>query len=230
MVLCLDNQQFLFNVCESYQRYIKEHSLKFQCEARVFLSRLDSHSTGGLYGLMLTMIAHKAGLGTRVYGPKGVVELFREALFLFWHNMLPYSVANLTGSKEVMPGLLKQNDIDAIVQDSSINMSHLYYEAIERKAKENAKSINDASSDLKEGLEGNGMVYEDGLCKVSSLVASWGGKECLSFLVETSQQMGKVQMDKCKEKGVAKTQIGQVMKGQAVMANGEWVQPIDLVD
>lgn len=55
IIIHTDNKKFIFNVPTCFQRFTKEHSLKFPKGGHYFFTKVSSSTIAGLNGFMLTI-------------------------------------------------------------------------------------------------------------------------------------------------------------------------------
>lgn len=56
IVLTANNQKYIFNVPETFQRFSREHRFKYNRGTIIFFTKTCSATVTGLLGLMLTLV------------------------------------------------------------------------------------------------------------------------------------------------------------------------------
>lgn len=99
IVCSFDNARYVFNVPDGFQRYIKEHKVKMGTGATFMITRLCTTRICGLFGYIQTLVAERAALGCKIYGPLGVTALFNTLRYndIGGYKTLPYSVQEYNG-------------------------------------------------------------------------------------------------------------------------------------
>lgn len=100
IVFEIDNEKYYFNVPETTQRFIRDHGSKFSKDSKFFFSRLTASHLAGMIGLSLTLFQNSLSQGSKIYGPPGVCQFFRDLRYITGIKMCHYSVACLKKDAE----------------------------------------------------------------------------------------------------------------------------------
>lgn len=100
IMLQIDNEKYYFNVPETTQRFVKDHGAKFAKESKFFFSRLAATHLAGIIGLSLTLYQNSLSQGSKIYGPPGITQFFRDLRYVTGIKMCHYSVASMKPETE----------------------------------------------------------------------------------------------------------------------------------
>lgn len=113
------NTKYLFNVPETFQRFMATHRFRFAKESKIFLTRLHPLSLTGLFGLLLTSYSFNVCEGVKIYGPRGLSQYLDSIRFIMGFKILPFSCFNFgdpKGKEERLIGVKDLSQINQIVE------------------------------------------------------------------------------------------------------------------
>lgn len=114
VMLQIDNDKYYFNIPETTQRFVKDHGAKFGRDSKFFFSRLTTAHLAGIIGLSLTLYQNSVSHGSKIFGPPGLCQFFRDLRYVTGIKMCHYSVACLKpGTDEEIIGI---NDDDELLR------------------------------------------------------------------------------------------------------------------
>jgi ribonuclease BN (tRNA processing enzyme) len=163
VVFEVDNEKYYFNVPETTQRFIRDHGSKFSKDSKFFFSRLTATHLAGVIGLSLTLFQHSLSQGSKIYGPPGVCQFFRDLRYVTGIKMCHYSVACLKNESESeIIGICDDDEMLKLVNSPDAIDIFTNWDEYCRKNPLPPKSLNQASSLFKPS-----MYLTEGLQKAS---------------------------------------------------------------
>lgn len=100
VLLEIENEKYFFNVPETTQRFVREHGSKFGKDSKFFFAKLSASHLTGMIGLSLTLFQNGLSQGSKVYGPPGICQFFRDLRYITGIKLCHYSIACLKGEHE----------------------------------------------------------------------------------------------------------------------------------
>jgi ribonuclease BN (tRNA processing enzyme) len=117
IVVTIQNQKYVFNLLECFQRFAKQHRVKLPKASNIFLTKVTANSIAGLYGFMLTLFDTGNAWDTKIYLQPCVFDYFEEVKYQMGYRTLGYSLADWNGrcrrgfrSMERVQELIKRKD------------------------------------------------------------------------------------------------------------------------
>ena len=119
IVCSFDNFRYIFNIPDGFQRFVKDNNIKINPAPRIFFTRNSTQTLSGCFGYLHTLLAQNCGIGTKIYGPRGIYNLFNMKRYneIGGFKTLPYSFQEINGKlllgtkdTKLIEELLQQND------------------------------------------------------------------------------------------------------------------------
>ena len=89
--LQIDDSTFVFNVPDSFQRFLSENSIKNNEGLNIFFTRSNSDSFHGALGYMLTLTGQMKSDNLKIYAPASIINFFYQNRYLYGHRCSNYS-------------------------------------------------------------------------------------------------------------------------------------------
>ncbi|KAL2547592.1 tRNAse Z4 [Forsythia ovata] len=125
VLLFFDNQRFIFNAGEGFQRFCIEHKIKLSKLDHIFLSRVCSETAGGLPGLLLTLNGI-GDVGVNVWGPTDLNYL-AAAMEYFIPNAAMDRFCCFgqmhDSNGDAIPTSQKSDDLHVLIDDDVVKIS-----------------------------------------------------------------------------------------------------------
>jgi len=209
LALSIENQKYFFNIPDSFQRYFKEHSIKFPKGAKIFLSQLSSNHITGLFGLILTLNAQGLAEDTQIFGPPGLSEYLDNVRFLIGHRILPFSIYDFFNQNEKLLGIKSASFLNEIFNLKEYNSIFFKMNKFLFQKKEtNPEFINDAESFIKEN-----SYYKDENIEIHPvLLCEKSLKPSLCYILQPNKIPGKVNSEKLKTHNIPTKSIKQLLE------------------
>lgn len=149
ILITIQNQKYIVNMPECFQRFNKEHRFKFPKASNMFFTKVDANSVAGLFGFMLSLFQADNVWDTKLFLNPQLYDYFEEIRYQMGFKILAYSFVDWNGrcrrgfrSMDRIQELLKRKDYPT-------RFHHLesYLNEVVPKS-----DINDASTLLKNGV------------------------------------------------------------------------------
>ena len=251
IVILFDTSKYVFNIPETFQRFLRFHHFKMSKGSRIFLTKLSTENITGLFGFLLTMYETQSCLETKIYGPKHLIQYMESIKFLMGFKLLPYSCYNFDiNAKEkhenTLVGLKKEETIDALVKSKSyLQDFYNMKDFIDRQLKNDPNEINDASQyiDFANNLyKDENMTIIPVIFQMNSqsfvskpanfqnfLEKPQDSKEIISYICITRRPETKIIKEKLASYNLTKPQTAELMKtGKTLLLDGSFLKKEDL--
>lgn len=119
MILTYESKKYVFNVPESFQRFITQNGAKFSKESHIYFTRLSTDNTSGVFGLMLTLFENKLCFNTKFYGPPGLSNFLGSLKSMMGFKILPYSGYDFV-TREKLLGIKKKESLDKLMLEKKL--------------------------------------------------------------------------------------------------------------
>ena len=150
IMLQIDNDKYYFNIPETTQRFVKDHGAKFARDSKFFFSRLATTHLAGIIGMSLTLYQNSISQGSKIYGPPGICQFFRDLRYVTGIKMCHYSVASFKpDTDEEITGILDDEELLRIVNSPEAISIFSKWDEFCRKGLIPPKAANSATSLLK---------------------------------------------------------------------------------
>ena len=82
----LGSTHLIFNVPDSFQRFLSENSIKNEEGLKILFTRSTNDSFLGIIGYFLTLVAQDKNQGLKFYMPAPIINFFHQNRYLFGHR------------------------------------------------------------------------------------------------------------------------------------------------
>lgn len=216
VMLQIDNDKYYFNVPETTQRFVKDHGAKFGRDSKFFFSRLATTHLAGIIGMSLTLFQNSVSQGSKIYGPPGITQFFRDLRYVTGIKLCHYSVSSFEpdGEDEIM-GINDDDMFMKLVNSPEAMEIFSKWDAWCKKGMIPQKSLNSAASLLKYSSnlskaiqEKFGMfAYSD---KNTEVILVPIGEKANAFVIIPKALKGNFLPDKLKEFGIKGKQMQEL--------------------
>jgi hypothetical protein len=117
IIVTIQNQKYIINAPECFQRFTREHRFKFPKASNIFFTKVAASSVAGLFGFMLTLFEGGNAWDTKMYLQPRLFDYFEEVRYQMGFKILGYSFVDWNGrcrrgfrSMERVQELLKRKD------------------------------------------------------------------------------------------------------------------------
>ena len=151
IIIFFEANKYVFNVPETFQRFLKFHHFRMSKSSKIFLTRLGTENITGLFGFLLTMYETSTCFDTKLYGPKDFIQYIESIKFLMGFKYLPYSCYSFDEKAQnkrenTLLGFKRVEVIEKLVQSKTYLEDFYNIEGfIKRELNNDEKELNDAA-------------------------------------------------------------------------------------
>jgi ribonuclease Z len=229
IILSIENQKYFFNIPDSFQRYFKEHSVRFPKGGKIFLTQLSSDHITGLFGLILTLNAQGLADNSQIFGPPGFCKYIDSIRFLIGHRVLPFSLYDFYNNHEKLVGI-KSNDFVQEVFNRK-DYDAIFFKMNDfllQQQKLKPELINDAQDFIKQDT-----FYKDENLEIHPILACGENpthKLSLCYILKPNKIPGKVNAEKLKANNIQPKYIKKLLEAEEVEIEGKIYKQKDFKD
>lgn len=223
ILLFFENERYVFNVGEGFQRYCFQHGVKLSRLSDIFLTRMSTEAAGGLPGMLITMTEFGvSGLltgrsGVTVHGPRNLSMLV-EAIGSF------VSISNV-GLRVSEFG--KSEELEPLVENEQVVIRPvlLMPEGANEDCGHKVKRRRTSDSSTPENKTSEAPPRSSSPVIVEHVPAA-------CYVCELSESKGKFRLEKARALGIPEGPLyGQLQRGVTVKTeDGREIQPREVMD
>ena len=249
IIIFFDKSKYIFNVPETFQRFLKFHHFRMSKGSKIFLTRMGTDTITGLFGFLLTMYETETCLETKLYGPRDLIPYIESIKFLMGFKLLPYSCYGFNeNAKEkannTLLGIKRLEVLETMVESKTYLQDFYNINGfIDRELKNDPKEINDASQHIdfpSNCFKDENMTILPVIFSMSTQsyqpepLANFFGvpqlsREIISYICITKQPEIKINKEKLASYNLNKQQTAELFKvGQTTLLDGSILRKEDL--
>lgn len=229
IVLSIENQKYFFNIPDSFQRYFKEHAVRFPKGGKIFLTQLSSDHITGLFGLILTLNAQGLADNSQIFGPPGFCKYLDSIRFLIGHRVLPFSIYDFYNNHEKLVGIKSNAYMQEVFNRKDYeSIFFKMNDFLLQQQKTNPELINDAQDFIKQDTffkDENLEIHPVLLCGEDP-----SHKLSLCYILKPNKIPGKVNAEKLKANNIQPKYIKKLLEADEVEIEGKIYKQKDFKD
>lgn len=229
LVFSVENQKYFFNIPDSFQRYFKEHSVRINKGAKIFLTQLASDHLCGLFGLVLTLNAQGLAEDNQIFGPPGLANYLDSVRFLIGHRVIPFSIYDFFNNHQKLVGVKSQPFLHEIFNSKDYNSIFFQMnDYLLQQQKTRPEVINDAQSFITE--QG---VYKDENVEIHPILLTGNEtspRPSVCYILKPKKIPGKVNSDKLKQHNIKPKYIKLLLESEEAEIEGTVYKSKDFRD
>lgn len=234
IALSIESQRYFFNIPEAFQRFFREHSLKFTKGNKIFLSQLSSDHTAGMFGFVLTLDAQGSAEGAQIFGPPGLCQYLDSTRFLMGHRLVSYSIYDFFNNQRKLLGVKDSKFTEEVSQRK--DYAQIFFKMNDFLLKEQEKEQEQRQNSKDKQKPGSGKfndvqefvreeVYKDEYLEIHPVLLTGdsndeSGKAALCYILKPDKIPGKVNGEKLKAHNIPAKSISKLLQDGQIEING----------